>query len=165
MDDAFVAYVIGAKPRFTETTLGTIVSVPLARRALVIQAGRGQPEFLDRDAVGEALEAVRDQRLTRFDHGVYEVVVYGDALHQAGLVDGLAKILASPSGVIAVSAAGPGFWARAWARVQTWLRLWRGAKVAAADGPGDGPPPRGGAPAAAMPMAVPVRDPERERVA
>jgi len=62
MDDAFVAYVIGAKPRFTETTIGTIISVPLARRALVIQAGRGQPEFLDRDAVGEALEAVRDQR-------------------------------------------------------------------------------------------------------
>ena len=91
--------------------------------------------------------------------------MYGDALHQAGLIDRPARILASPSGVIAVSAAGPGFWGRAWARVQTWLRRWRGAKVTAADGPGDGPPRRGGAPAAVMPMAVPVRDPERERVA
>jgi len=89
----------------------------------VIQAGRGQPEFLDRDAVGKALEAVRDQHLTRFDHGVYEVAVYGDALHQAVLVDRRAKILASLSGVIAVFAA------------------------------------------AITPMAVPVRDPERERVA
>jgi len=160
MDDAFVAYVIGAKPRFTETTIGTIISVPLARRALVIQAGRGQPEFLDRDAVGEALEAVRDQRLTRFDHGVYEVLVYGDALYHAALVDGLAKLLASPSGVITVSAPGPGWRARAWARVRAWLRLRRGAVA-----PGDGPPRRGGTPAGAMPVAVPVRDPERERVA
>jgi len=160
MDDAFVAYVIGAKPRVTETTIGTIISVPLARRALVIQAGRGQPEFLDRDAVGEALEAVRDQRFTRFDHGVYEVLVYGDALYHAALVDGLAKLLACPSGVITVSAPGPGWWARAWTRILAWLRRRRGVEA-----PSDGPPRRGGTPAGVMPVAVPERDPERERVA
>ena len=112
----------------------------------MIQAGRGQPEFLDRDAVGKALEAVRDQHLTRFDHGVYEVVVYGDALHQAVLVDGRAKILASLSGVIAVFAAGG-----------------MGGRVVGGGEGGGGW--GGGTPAAIMPMAVPVRDPERERVA
>ena len=160
MADALVAFVIGAKPRVTETAAGTIISIPLSRRAFVIQAGTNPPEFLGREAVTRALEAARRKDVNRLDHGAYDILVYGDALGQVDLVDTLAKVLSSPGGVVTVAPAGHGLWGRLWQRMRLWMRVGRGAKLVVATPP---PDPRRGGPGAVMP--VPERSTDQERVA
>jgi hypothetical protein len=120
--DVLVAFVLGARPRVTETATGYVVTVPHGRRAFIISPGTEAPSLKGQAAVGRALLRAKVEDATWLSRGTWEVRVSGRAWDSDALVQTLATYMAAPGGIVAIIPAHRALAARLWACMVTMGR-------------------------------------------
>ncbi len=115
--DVLVAFVLGTRPRVTETATGYVVTVPHGRKAFVISPGTDAPLLKGQAAVARALLKAKAEDETWLSQGTWEVRVSGRAWDSDALVHTLATYMAAPGGIVAITPAHRGLLARLWACV------------------------------------------------
>ena len=115
--DVLVAFVLGARPRVTETATGYVVTVPHGRRAFIISPGTEAPSLRGQAAVTRALLGAKAEDATWLSQGTWEVRVSGRAWDSDALVQTLAAYMAAPGGIVAITPAHRALAARLWACV------------------------------------------------
>ena len=124
--DVPVAFVLGARPRVTETATGYVVTVPHGRRAFIISPGTEAPSLKGQAAVARALLGAKAEDATWLSQGTWEVRVSGRACDSDALVQMLATYMAAPGGIVAITPAHRALAARLWACIASiGLRLLR----------------------------------------
>jgi hypothetical protein len=71
--DVLVAFVLGIRPRVTETATGYVVTVPHGRRAFIISPGTEAPSLRGQAAVTRALLGAKVEDATWLSQGTWEV--------------------------------------------------------------------------------------------
>jgi hypothetical protein len=117
--DVLVAFVLGSRPRVTETATGYVVTVPHGRRAFIISPGTEAPPLKGQAAVTRALLGAKAEDATWLSQGTWEVRVSGRAWDSDALVQTLATYMAAPGGIVAITPAHGGLAARLWACMVT----------------------------------------------
>ena len=120
--DVLVAFVLGVRPRVTETATGYVVTVPHGRRAFIISPGTEAPSLKGQAAVTRALLGAKAEDATWLSQGTWEVRVSGRAWDSDALVQTLAIYMAAQGGIMAITPAHRGLWARLWAYVARVVR-------------------------------------------
>ena len=117
-----VAFVLGARPRVTETATGYVVTVPHGRRAFIISPGTEAPSLKGQAAVARALLGAKAEDGTWLSQGTWEVRVSGRAWDSDALVQTLATYMAAPGGIVAITPAHRALAAWLWACVASMGR-------------------------------------------
>jgi len=117
-----VAFVLGARPRVTETATGYVVTVPHGRRAFIISPGTEAPSLRGQEAVKRALLGAKAEDATWLSQGMWEVRVSGRAWDSDALVETLATYMAAPGGIVAITPAHRALAAWLWACVASMGR-------------------------------------------
>ena len=120
--DVLVAFVLGSRPRVTETATGYVVTVPHGRRAFIISPGTEAPSLKGQAAVTRALLGAKAEDATWLSQGMWEVRVSGRAWDSDALVETLATYMAAPGGIVAITPAHRAVAARLWACMATMGR-------------------------------------------
>ena len=117
-----VAFVLGARPRVTETATGYVVTVPHGRRAFIISPGTEAPSLRGQAAVTRALLGAKAEDAAWLSQGTWEVRVSGRAWDSDALVQTLATYMAAPGGIVAITPAHRALAAWLWACVASMGR-------------------------------------------
>jgi len=117
-----VAFVLGARPRVTETATGYVVTVPHGRRAFIISPGTEAPSLKGQAAVARALLGAKAEDATWLSQGTWEVRASGRAWDSDALVQTLATYMAAPGGIVAITPAHRALAAWLWACVASMGR-------------------------------------------
>jgi hypothetical protein len=120
--DVLVAFVLGVRPRVTETATGYVVTMPHGRKAFIISPGTEAPSLRGQAAVARALLGAKAEDATWLSQGTWEVRVSGRAWDSDALVQTLATYMAAPGGIVAITPAHRGLAARLWAWVASVVR-------------------------------------------
>jgi len=120
--DVLVAFVLGTRPRVTETATGYVVTVPHGRKAFIISPGTEAPLLKGQAAVARALLGAKAEDATWLSQGTWEVRVSGRAWDSDALVQMLATYMAAPGGIVAITPAHRALAARLWACMATMGR-------------------------------------------
>jgi len=113
--DVLVAFVLGTRPRVTETAAGHVVTVPHGRRAFIISPGTEAPSLRGQAAVTRALLGAKAEDATWLSQGTWEIRVSGRAWDSDALVQTLATYMAAPGGIVAITPTHQILAARLWA--------------------------------------------------
>ena len=120
--DVLVAFVLGSRPRVTETATGYVVTVPHGRKAFIISPGTEAPSLKGQTAVTRALLGAKAEDATWLSQGTWEVRVSGRAWDSDALVQTLATYMAAPGGIVAITPAHRALAAWLWACVASMGR-------------------------------------------
>ena len=120
--DVLVAFVLGTRPRVTETATGYVVTVPHGRKAFIISPGTEAPSLKGQAAVTRAFLGAKAEDATWLSQGTWEVRVSGRACDSDALVQMLATYMAAPGGIVAITPAHRALAARLWACMVTMGR-------------------------------------------
>ena len=120
--DVLVAFVLGTRPRVTETATGYVVTVPHGRKAFIISPGTEAPSLKGQAAVTRALLGAKAEDAAWLSQGTWEVRVSGRAWDSDALVQTLATYTAAPGGIVAITPTHGGLAARLWAWVASMVR-------------------------------------------
>ena len=120
--DVLVAFVLGTRPRVTETATGYVVTVPHGRKAFIISPGTEAPSLKGQAAVTRAFLGAKAEDATWLSQGTWEVRVSGRAWDSEALVQMLATYMAAPGGIVAITPAHRALAARLWACMVTMGR-------------------------------------------
>ena len=120
--DVLVAFVLGTRPRMTETATGYVVTVPHGRKAYIISPGTEAPSLKGQAAVTRAFLGAKAEDATWLSQGTWEVRVSGRACDSDALVQTLATYMAAPGGIVAITPAHRALAGRLWACMVTMGR-------------------------------------------
>ena len=120
--DVLVAFVLGTRPRVTETATGYVVTVPHGRKAFIISPGTEAPSLRGQAAVTRALLGAKAEDAAWLSQGTWEVRVSGRAWDSDALVQMLATYMAAPGWIVAITPTHGGLAARLWAWVASMVR-------------------------------------------
>jgi hypothetical protein len=120
--DVLVAFVLGTRPRVTETATGYVVTVPHGRKAFIISPGTEAPSLKGQAAVTRAFLGAKAEDATWLSQGTWEVRVSGRAWDSDALVQMLATYMAAPGGIVAITPAHRALAAWLWACVASMGR-------------------------------------------